>query len=1181
MDLAQLKFVVDTSDLKNAAAEIEKLGSAVNKLNKPMQEAAKASQQLTKEQTKNEKVATSAADSAKKHTSILERQQMILESMAEGFSKGQASTIAYAKAAGIAADELEILKNTLVSIKTLQGTDPFDKSIGVVQSWTNKTNAATEAAKLYAQGLGLTFTQMEELGREKIRLIEKYKIEGKSVADAEEEYKKLINTAVQLNNTRQSIISGIDKEQKAISDAAKAQAYLSKEDERVNRLISEQGNITSATNNALIRYENALKSSGLSAAEQAKKLDAYKESLLSVQKAAGNRQVDYLSRALGPQITDIAVGLATGQSPMMVLLQQGGQLRDQFALAGVAGKEMGDMLVQASKAMATSIKDTGIAIGAALIGTLTSAGKTAVDFVGKISGVNTLVDSFKRKIVAGGEASFGFIGTLQKVGTVLNIIAGVGIGAAIAALISFGVALREVIKQESEASKIAAMYGGQLGLTQDKILTLSKAYAGSKGNIGTFIEAINEAARAGNISSDSLEQITKAAVNLEKVGGQSVKESMKQFSDLGEKPTETLIKLAKQTGLINIDIIKNVDLLEKQGKKAEAAALAQKAWGNALGEATSSIRKDMGWVESFFDTITSAAKRMWNAILNVGRKGTLDEQLNKAIEKMKELQNAGGTNTGRKDRMVQAQADVIKGILEQIGAEQDLQKEKEKNTNAATKFAETSKVKLSTELPKDLQLEALKSQYADRKKLADAENKNLLEANKLQYALGLKDVGEYTNDELALLRNANAERIILNEDYITSLEKAQKAQEAAAAKVYATQLKQGKAEDRPKALEDYNKQLDSIRQTYKTLIDQINNDTNVSIENVQQAISKRYELIGQSFKAVTEGGKQFQLSMDELAAKRKVEIEDAKAMAGLTGEALVKAQAETQVRQQQAKALTDLASAYEKASNYLASLVGQEDTAQYAEAVKAQENAKTALTKAGVTARVATEKAGQDAIDQYNDWSTKRLNSYANTFEKTFMGMADAIVEFAKTGELNFNNLINSMLADLLRFETQRMMTQTLDAFGGGKGIFNAAVSLFTGSTTTQANGGVWNNGVQAFAKGDTFTNSIVDSPTVFKFAKGTGLMGEAGPEAIMPLTRGSDGKLGVQASGSGGNVSVQVINNSNAQATTNETTDSKGNRKIEVVIGDMTAGEISRSGSASQKSIRSTFGIQPQLIRR
>jgi lambda family phage tail tape measure protein len=68
------------------------------------------------------------------------------------------------------------------------------------------------------------------------------------------------------------------------------------------------------------------------------------------------------------------------------------------------------------------------------------------------------------------------------------------------------------------------------------------------------------------------------------------------------------------------------------------------------------------------------------------------------------------------------------------------------------------------------------------------------------------------------------------------------------------------------------------------------------------------------------------------------------------------------------------------------------------------------------------------------------------------------------------------------------------------------------------ANGGTFANGIATFANGGTFSNSIVSSPTLFKFADGgttrTGLMGEAGPEAIMPLKRGSDGSLGVQATG-------------------------------------------------------------------
>lgn len=68
------------------------------------------------------------------------------------------------------------------------------------------------------------------------------------------------------------------------------------------------------------------------------------------------------------------------------------------------------------------------------------------------------------------------------------------------------------------------------------------------------------------------------------------------------------------------------------------------------------------------------------------------------------------------------------------------------------------------------------------------------------------------------------------------------------------------------------------------------------------------------------------------------------------------------------------------------------------------------------------------------------------------------------------------------------------------------------------ANGAYFASGVAAFANGGIFTNSVVSSPTLFKFAEGgvqrTGLMGEAGPEAIMPLRRSASGRLGVDANG-------------------------------------------------------------------
>jgi len=197
--------------------------------------------------------------------------------------------------------------------------------------------------------------------------------------------------------------------------------------------------------------------------------------------------------------------------------------------------------------------------------------------------------------------------------------------------------------------------------------------------------------------------------------------------------------------------------------------------------------------------------------------------------------------------------------------------------------------------------------------------------------------------------------------------------------------------------------------------------------------------------------------------------------------------------------------------------------------------------------------------------------------------MADAMVEFAKTGEFSFKNLINSMLAGLLKVEMQ-MQSETLyklfrpiiaTAFGPAPGSFD-----FGPVGPSKAKGGAYDAGLEMFAKGGMFTNSIVSQPTLFKFAQGTGMMGEAGPEAIMPLKRDSNGNLGVR-SNSQGNVDVVVNNYGNEKATTKETTDSRGNRRIEVVIGDMVAGEMSRSGSSLQQTLSSTYGTRPVIGRR
>lgn len=108
-------------------------------------------------------------------------------------------------------------------------------------------------------------------------------------------------------------------------------------------------------------------------------------------------------------------------------------------------------------------------------------------------------------------------------------------------------------------------------------------------------------------------------------------------------------------------------------------------------------------------------------------------------------------------------------------------------------------------------------------------------------------------------------------------------------------------------------------------------------------------------------------------------------------------------------------------------------------------------------------------------------------------------------------------------------------------------------------------------AKGNAFDRSgIVNSPTLFKFAKGDkfGVMGEAGPEAIMPLKRGPDGSLGVRADAgvASNDVTVNVYNNANAQATVNQRQTSQG-VEIDVMIDKIVSEKLAQPGTATNTS--------------
>ena len=202
--------------------------------------------------------------------------------------------------------------------------------------------------------------------------------------------------------------------------------------------------------------------------------------------------------------------------------------------------------------------------------------------------------------------------------------------------------------------------------------------------------------------------------------------------------------------------------------------------------------------------------------------------------------------------------------------------------------------------------------------------------------------------------------------------------------------------------------------------------------------------------------------------------------------------------------------------------------------------------------------------------SNTLVNGFGDALSNAFEG---AIIGGKSFGQV-MNGLANDIQSAIIKIMIIEPLIRSLKSAMVGSGFFSPTTYNATpapvpmaGGTTYAANGNVFSGGtVIPFANG-----GIVSKPTLFPMANGAGLMGEAGPEAIMPLKRGPDGKLGVSG-GSGGGTVVNVYNQSDNKSEVKESTNADGQKQIDVYI-YQTVQKMMGSG-AMDKTMQSVYGL-------
>jgi lambda family phage tail tape measure protein len=878
--------------------------------------------------------------------------------------------------------------------------------------------------------------------------------------------------------------------------------------DRLQKELSKQRDLGFIDNDTFTRYNNTIELSRQATSR-------FSEGLQNSGKTA--KETAFALRGLPAQFTDIVVSLQGGQAPLTVLLQQGGQIKDMFGGIAPALRAVGGALV----AMITPVT-----VGAAAVGALA---------VAAYSGSQELT-AFNRAL------------------TLTNNVAGV-----------------------------SASQFSQYRDALDSTVTTS----------GKAAEALTLIAAGGKVAGDQFVAVAESAVLFEKATGQAITETIADFNALGKDPVDAAIRLDEKYRFLTASVLEQARALVEVGNESDASALLQDKLAEATTSAATKVIEQAGYMETAWNKVKGAITGTWDVLKSIGRDNTTSDNLKDLQEanRLIELQVRGSQNIQTtfteerlaKDKIYQQNKVAITQLEQRIQYEKlaaDQQRETEQartaqvsGTNAALKLNESGldAVSKAEKRLSDVRLQNQKILDASkvtgddvsaetRVKLAQNEAKAVEDVAKAKEKANKTPSTPIDTRGVSEVRNNLKELTAEYDGYYKKVTALGEANIVSAEATYQSQ----------KAILEAQK--DAVSQAYDAQVQAIKDLQGNKKNSASQNISLENQLSKAESDRVVALEK-LDTKQEELQAKEKGRLDKRTASISAYKAALdaqLESLSESGSRAVENAGRGDAASvvatqladndrSFDKQQRQLAKSLGEGmDPTEYATNLKNLQDAHTAMTEQILQNNEDLEASNADWTNGF----TKAVENAAadgRNFAKAtetavsgaFDSMGDALATFVTTGKLDFKSLALSIISDLAKIAARTAASQALSslfgvassALGGvSTGVSAATTSGFSeyGQITTQAKGGGWDGGKQFFAQGGTFTNSIVSAATSFPISGGkTGVMGEAGPEAIVPLARAADGSLGVrQIGGSDSKGGVVVYVTITGDGATTETSD-------------------------------------------